>query len=67
MSEDSNYCDKLYMAAICSLIQERNDDYGIRFTDMLKQMWFAFYIDDVRIAEIILDMTGCIDADVGEY
>lgn len=63
----AEYCDKLYVFAVGSLIQEHTDDYGINLSDAINQMWFVFYIDDVRIEEIILSITGCLDADIGEY
>jgi len=62
MSEDSGefmYLDDLFLYAHCLLIIE--NPYQL-YPDLL-----GYYAGIIRMREIVLDMTGCIDADAGEY
>ena len=71
MSESANYCDRLYMAATQLLARDAKQNYGIHLYEskvhIMDQMRFFFCVEDSVIKEVILDMTGCIDADAGEY
>ena len=77
MSESANYCDDLYMSSTQLLAHDAklnsgiHLNYGIHLYEskvhIMDQMRFFFCIEDSIIKEVILDMTGCIDADAGEY
>ena len=62
MSEDSGefmYLDDLFLYAHCLSVIENPYHF---YPDLL-----GYYAEIIRMREIVLDMTGCIDADVGAY